>query len=56
MRDTLSLVVSNNVVFTLSPFLRWFAKRFLHPDVVAEYAYIFLWDEDIGVENFRVGR
>ncbi|XP_071936866.1 uncharacterized protein [Coffea arabica] len=34
----------------------WFAKRFLHPDVVSEYAYIFLWDEDIGVENFRVGR
>ncbi|KAL3517900.1 hypothetical protein ACH5RR_020489 [Cinchona calisaya] len=34
----------------------WFAKRFLHPDVVAEYDYIFLWDEDIGVENFHVGR
>lgn len=34
----------------------WFAKRFLHPDVVSEYAYIFLWDEDIGVENFLVGR
>jgi hypothetical protein len=30
----------------------WFAKRFLHPDVVAEYDYIFLWDEDIEVENF----
>ncbi|KAI5679870.1 hypothetical protein M9H77_01097 [Catharanthus roseus] len=34
----------------------WFAKRFLHPDIVAEYAYIFLWDEDLGVENFHVGR
>ncbi|CAI9770697.1 unnamed protein product [Fraxinus pennsylvanica] len=34
----------------------WFAKRFLHPDVVARYAYIFLWDEDLGVENFHVGR
>ncbi|KAF7842820.1 uncharacterized protein G2W53_005118 [Senna tora] len=30
----------------------WFAKRFMHPDIVAEYNYIFLWDEDIGVENF----
>ncbi|KAJ4703407.1 Lysine ketoglutarate reductase trans-splicing-like protein (DUF707) [Melia azedarach] len=30
----------------------WFAKRFLHPDVVANYDYIFLWDEDLGVENF----
>ncbi|CAM6085701.1 unnamed protein product [Calypogeia fissa] len=30
----------------------WFAKRFLHPDVVAPYDYIFLWDEDLGVENF----
>jgi len=33
---------------------RWFAKRFLHPDIVAEYSYIFLWDEDLGVENFNV--
>ncbi|XP_022975264.1 uncharacterized protein LOC111474390 isoform X2 [Cucurbita maxima] len=30
----------------------WFAKRFLHPDIVSEYNYIFLWDEDLGVENF----
>ncbi|GKA34697.1 solute-binding protein family protein 3 [Tanacetum coccineum] len=34
----------------------WFAKRFLHPDVVSEYAYIFLWDEDLGVQNFNAGR
>ncbi|KAH9318112.1 hypothetical protein KI387_019881, partial [Taxus chinensis] len=34
----------------------WFAKRFLHPDIVAEYKYIFLWDEDLGVENFHAGR
>ncbi|XP_060202991.1 uncharacterized protein LOC132631434 [Lycium barbarum] len=34
----------------------WFAKRFLHPDIVAEYAYIFLWDEDLGVQNFNAGR
>uniref|UniRef100_F6HK26 Lysine ketoglutarate reductase trans-splicing protein n=1 Tax=Vitis vinifera TaxID=29760 RepID=F6HK26_VITVI len=34
----------------------WFAKRFLHPDIVAEYNYIFLWDEDLGVENFHPGR
>ncbi|CAJ1822553.1 unnamed protein product [Sphenostylis stenocarpa] len=31
----------------------WFAKRFLHPDIVAEYGYIFLWDEDLGVEHFH---
>jgi hypothetical protein len=30
----------------------WFAKRFLHPDVAAEYEYIFLWDEDIEVDSF----
>ncbi|KAK9750973.1 hypothetical protein RND81_02G233400 [Saponaria officinalis] len=30
----------------------WFAKRFLHPDIVAEYDYIFIWDEDLGVDNF----
>ncbi|KAL3678707.1 hypothetical protein R1sor_021663 [Riccia sorocarpa] len=34
----------------------WFAKRFLHPDVVAKYNYIFLWDEDLGVEHFHVNR
>ncbi|XP_057984005.1 uncharacterized protein LOC131168523 isoform X2 [Malania oleifera] len=30
----------------------WFAKRFLHPDIVASYDYIFMWDEDLGVEHF----
>ncbi|KAL6577387.1 hypothetical protein OROMI_011663 [Orobanche minor] len=30
----------------------WYAKRFLHPDVVAAYDYIFIWDEDLGVEYF----
>ncbi|KAM6577318.1 hypothetical protein CsatB_029155 [Cannabis sativa] len=34
----------------------WFAKRFLHPDIVAEYGYIFLWDEDLGVESFSPQR
>ncbi|XP_065872421.1 uncharacterized protein [Euphorbia lathyris] len=34
----------------------WFAKRFLHPDIVAEYDYIFLWDEDLGVESFNPRR
>ncbi|KAF6148050.1 hypothetical protein GIB67_024225, partial [Kingdonia uniflora] len=34
----------------------WFAKHFLYPDIVAEYDYIFLWDEDLGVENFHAGR
>ncbi|CAN6210030.1 unnamed protein product [Urochloa humidicola] len=31
----------------------WFAKRFLHPAVVSEYEYIFLWDEDIEVDAFN---
>lgn len=30
----------------------WFAKRFLHPDVVSVYDYIFLWDEDVAVDHF----
>ncbi|RZC46439.1 hypothetical protein C5167_039390 [Papaver somniferum] len=34
----------------------WFAKRFLHPDVVSTYDYIFIWDEDLGVANFHPGR
>ncbi|XP_077251867.1 uncharacterized protein LOC143891108 [Tasmannia lanceolata] len=31
----------------------WYAKRFLHPDIVAQYEYIFIWDEDLGVEHFN---
>ncbi|KAI4368765.1 hypothetical protein MLD38_017282 [Melastoma candidum] len=31
----------------------WYAKRFLHPDIVAAYEYIFMWDEDLGVEHFN---
>ncbi|XP_058101726.1 uncharacterized protein LOC131245940 isoform X2 [Magnolia sinica] len=31
----------------------WYAKRFLHPDSVAAYDYIFIWDEDLGVEHFN---
>ncbi|XVE79781.1 hypothetical protein DITRI_Ditri14bG0083600 [Diplodiscus trichospermus] len=34
----------------------WYAKRFLHPDVVAPYEYIFIWDEDLGVEHFNAER
>ncbi|KAK4589959.1 hypothetical protein RGQ29_020505 [Quercus rubra] len=34
----------------------WFAKRFLHPDVVSIYDYIFLWDEDLGVDHFNPER
>ncbi|KAL9307242.1 hypothetical protein AtNW77_Chr1g0027641 [Arabidopsis thaliana] len=31
----------------------WYAKRFLHPDIVARYDYIFIWDEDLGVDHFN---
>ncbi|GFZ17899.1 trimethylguanosine synthase [Actinidia rufa] len=31
----------------------WYAKRFLHPDIVSAYEYIFIWDEDLGVEHFN---
>ncbi|CAM8985907.1 hypothetical protein QQ045_008147 [Rhodiola kirilowii] len=34
----------------------WFAKRFLHPDIVSIYDYIFLWDEDLGLEHFSPQR
>ncbi|GJM97385.1 hypothetical protein PR202_ga14308 [Eleusine coracana subsp. coracana] len=30
----------------------WYAKRFLHPSIVAAYDYIFLWDEDLEVSFF----
>jgi hypothetical protein len=31
---------------------RWYAKRFMHPSIVAPYEYIFVWDQDLGVETF----
>ncbi|KAF1885702.1 hypothetical protein Lal_00039550 [Lupinus albus] len=31
----------------------WYAKRFLHPNIVAAYEYIFIWDEDLGTEYFN---
>ncbi|XP_010531567.1 PREDICTED: uncharacterized protein LOC104807825 isoform X2 [Tarenaya hassleriana] len=31
----------------------WYVKRFLHPDIIAAYDYIFVWDEDLGVEHFN---
>ncbi|KAF5741104.1 hypothetical protein HS088_TW10G00099 [Tripterygium wilfordii] len=31
----------------------WYAKRFLHPDIVAPYDYIFIWDEDLGLQHFN---
>ncbi|XP_022771575.1 uncharacterized protein LOC111314455 [Durio zibethinus] len=34
----------------------WFAKRFLHPDIISEYSYIFLWDEDLEVDHFSAKR
>ncbi|XP_021716630.1 uncharacterized protein LOC110684482 [Chenopodium quinoa] len=34
----------------------WYAKRFLHPDIVAPYDYIFIRDEDLGVDNFDSGK
>ncbi|OQU80328.1 uncharacterized protein LOC8071036 isoform X2 [Sorghum bicolor] len=30
----------------------WYAKRFMHPSIVAPYEYVFLWDHDLGVETF----
>ena len=36
--------------------IRWFAKRFMHPDIIAQYNYVFLWDEDLGVEHFHADK
>lgn len=53
----LHLKISNSInIFGCYENGRWFAKRFLHPDIVDEYSYIFLWDEDLGVENFNPKR
>ncbi|KAL8503997.1 hypothetical protein ACS0TY_022650 [Phlomoides rotata] len=45
---------SNSVVHvSVSNQTKW---RFLHPDIVADYDYIFLWDEDLIVDNFHPAR
>nr|AND01153.1 hypothetical protein [Linum usitatissimum] len=54
--DTVVQKVLNFFGFNGQHVLRWFAKRFLHPAVVSIYDYIFLWDEDLGVQNFDPGR
>ncbi|XP_061994805.1 uncharacterized protein LOC133741030 [Rosa rugosa] len=36
--------------------MRWFTKRFLHPDIVDQYSRILLQDEDLGVDNFNPQR
>nr|GEW34745.1 hypothetical protein GOBAR_DD19008 [Tanacetum cinerariifolium] len=30
---------------------RWYAKHFLHPDIVAPFDYIFIWGEDLGLDD-----
>lgn len=45
--------VKDLLITLLSIYVRWFAKRFLHPDIVAPFEYIFIWDEDLGVEHFN---
>lgn len=42
-----------SIFFLIVKIYRWFAKRFLHPDVVSEFEYIFIWDEDLGVDHFN---
>ncbi|KAK7284050.1 hypothetical protein RIF29_13801 [Crotalaria pallida] len=53
-----NLAWSNNAIHisAINQTKWWFAKRFLHPDIVAEYNYIFLWDEDLLVDNFDPNR
>lgn len=46
-------MISIYLFYSIVKIYRWFAKRFLHPDVVAEYEYIFIWDEDLGVDHFN---
>jgi len=31
---------------------KWCLKRFLHPNIVEPYDYIFIWDKDLDVTHF----
>lgn len=46
-------MISTYLCYSIVRIYRWFAKRFLHPDIVAQYEYIFIWDEDFGVDHFN---
>uniref|UniRef100_A0A0E0CBY7 Uncharacterized protein n=1 Tax=Oryza meridionalis TaxID=40149 RepID=A0A0E0CBY7_9ORYZ len=46
------LLTGMNLSGQKGPFM-WYAKRFLHPDIVAPYDYIFIWDEDLSVQHFN---
>lgn len=46
-------MISTYLFYSIVKIYRWFAKRFLHPDIVAQYEYIFIWDEDLGVDHFN---
>ncbi|KAH7659776.1 hypothetical protein IHE45_16G053000 [Dioscorea alata] len=43
-------------VSAINPTKWWFAKHFLHLDIIPKYMYIFHWDEDLGVNHFHPGR
>ena len=53
--DLTSNAISHHSItfFYLFPTERWYAKRFLQPDVISAYDYVFIWDEDLGVEHFN---
>ncbi|OIV93184.1 hypothetical protein TanjilG_20846 [Lupinus angustifolius] len=53
-KDNVDAMVQKILISEFFP--RWFAKRFLHPDIVSVYDYIFLWDEDLGLEHFSPSR
>lgn len=50
------MVMTLLFLYLILSFNRWYAKRFLHPDIVAAYEYIFIWDEDLGVEHFNADK
>ncbi|KAL6347671.1 hypothetical protein AAG906_026199 [Vitis piasezkii] len=54
-RRAIHISVKKQTKFTKCHFYKWYAKHFLHPNIVAPYDYIFLWDEDLGVKHFLQG-
>ncbi len=55
--DQAELPVPEGVQLIQDRGYKWqLALRHLHPDVVAEYDYLFFWDDDIGVNGFDPGR
>jgi hypothetical protein len=53
--DDIVFVPGKNAQLTREPGYKWpLAIKYLHPDKVADYDYLAIWDDDIGIGTFSL--